>query len=279
MIPTMTCTTCGAAQPAGNKFCEDCGATLSPRPSVPAGDRCEVEVSPSLAGVSDRGTTKPRNEDRFAVAVRGDVAVLVVCDGVSCSQHPDAAAEAATAAVLQALGGESTDDRAGLLAALAGADAAVRAIPSDRTSPLDPPLTTAVVAVRRGDRVTVAWVGDSRAYLVDASGPRLLTRDHSWQHEAVDAGEMTAERAAADPQARSLTRTIGGGDEPSIAEVTVAAGQRLVLCTDGAWDGVTHDHWPSLACEGTALAAARRLVDRAKGGGTIDNITAAVLAI
>ena len=276
----MTCPTCGEPQPPQNKFCEDCGARLAPASDV---DRAEAVVSPALAAASDRGTTKPRNEDRFAVADVDGVAVVVVCDGVSCSQTPHLAADAAVAAVMdslrQATGG---DDRAALDRAVRAADVAVRAVPFDAAADLDPPETTAVVAVRRGGRLTVAWVGDSRAYLVGPTGPRLLTRDHTWQHQAVDAGQLTADRAAADPQARSLTRTVGGRDEadpPSVVQADAVPGDRLVLCTDGVWDGVPEPLWPALVHDGAAIDVARRLVDRAKRGGTADNITAAVLVI
>ena len=280
----MTCPTCGAAQPAENKFCEDCGARLAAAPPAPAADRVERVASPALAGVSDRGTTKPRNEDRFAVAQVGGAAVLVVCDGVSCSQSPHLAAEAATTAAIGVLQGDSSgaDDGAALGRAVRAADAAVRTVPFVPGDALDPPETTVVAAVCRAGRVTVAWVGDSRAYLVGPAGPRLLTRDHNWQNHAVDAGELSPGRAATDPEARSLTRTLGGryeADEPSVAEAVVEPGHRLVLCTDGVWDTTPDDLWPSLTAGGDALAIARRLVDRAKSGSTTDNLTAAVLVI
>ncbi len=279
----MTCPTCGTAQPADNRFCEDCGARLAATPPVATDDRVEVAASPALAGVSDRGTTKPRNEDRFHVATAAGAAVVVVCDGVSCSQHPHRAAGAATAAIAGVLRGVAgDDDRAALSRAVRAADAAVRAIPFDAAADLDPPETTAVAAVCRGNRITVAWVGDSRAYLVGPAGVRLLTRDHSWAHHTVDAGLMTPDQAAADPAARSLTRTVGGRDEPDepgLTDAVGAAGDVLVLCTDGAWDGLGDDLWPSLVAGGVAIDVARRLVDRAKRGGTTDNITAAVLAI
>ena len=273
----MFCPTCDAAQPADNKFCEDCGARLGPAVS----DRAEVVVSPALAAVTDRGTTKPRNEDRVAVADVNGAAVLVVCDGVSCSQTPHLAAEAAVAAIVAELRA-ATDDRAALSAAVKAADVAVRKIPFVADHPFDPPETTAVAAVCRGRQVTVVWVGDSRAYLIGPAGARLLTRDHNWRHAAVDSGELTEEQAAADPQARSLTRTVGGRsdpDEPATAIVGVAPGDRLVLCTDGVWDTMPDELWLPLVFDGDAREIAGRLVNTAKRNGTADNISAAVLMI
>ena len=278
----MNCRHCGAAQPSANKFCEDCGARLAAPPPKPdrVADRMESVVSPALAAISDRGVAKPRNEDRFAVADVGGAAVLVVCDGVSCSQHPDQAADAAATTIARLLRESTDDDAAALARAVLAAEAAVRAIAFDAADAVDPPETTVVAAVRRGERVTVAWVGDSRAYLVGPTSTRLLTRDHSWQNEAVDAGDLTADQAAAQPQARSLTRTVGGrdaADAPAVATATVAPGDRLVLCTDGVWDGVPDDAWPALVAGGTAVEIARRLVDHALCRGTSDNVTATVL--
>ena len=243
----MRCPDCGLDQPDGHRFCEDCGARLgaaSPQASCqqcagaisedgfcaecgiespPANIHVEIAVSPTLAGVSDRGPRSSRNEDAFAVAttVAGDI--VVVCDGVSCSQMPDVASQAAAACVrtslLAALTVGVADARTTMTAALMAAHEAVAAISHQKNSDTHPPETT-VVAVLRQDRcVTVGWLGDSRAYYVTPVTARALTTDHSWLQEEVAAGRLTHDEAMRSRHAHAITRTLGGPDTPDPPEV------------------------------------------------------------
>jgi serine/threonine protein phosphatase PrpC len=326
----MRCPACGCEQPDENKFCEDCGVRLGAAPPAPAaagvppcpgcgagadavdadgfcsrcghervappGDHVEVIVSPRLAGVSDRGNVHPHNEDALALVsdVAGDV--LVVCDGVSSSQHPaeaaTAAAKAACAALVEGARSADGDGRDLMGRAIRAAHDAVHAIPYSRTEKDDPPETTIVAALRRGRRVTLGWLGDSRAYLVNANGARPLTEDHSWVNEVVAAGEMTAEEARRSPKAHCITRTLGGptgaaatGDEPSLLALDLPEGAgHVVLCTDGLWNYAPE---PARLAElvrqqpagADALAVARGLVNFARSTRGHDNITVAVLAL
>jgi serine/threonine protein phosphatase PrpC len=322
----MQCPECGVEQPAGNKFCEDCGSRLipaaggaSPCPGCAAvamidaqgfcarcgcerklagRDHLEVRVSPRLAGISDRGNFRGRNEDFLALASVAGGDVVVVCDGVSSSQNSAEAAEVAATtacATLSAALSSATRDtwngRASLATALAAAQAAVRRVPFSRTDSTDPPETTIVAAVRRDNLVVVGWVGDSRAYLVDAGGAVLLTHDHSWFNEVVDTGALSGEAAARHPQAHSITRTLGGPeagdgtDEPSLVEIDVAgraAPAQLLLCTDGFWECLADDDQLAVFCSrgvDGAAGLARRAVAHACRQGSRDNITVAVLVL
>jgi len=328
----MKCAECGAEQAAGNKFCEDCGRSLidgavrenraPPCPGCGAGpaaidangfctrcgcerkpggrDHLEVCVSARLAGVSDRGNCRHRNEDFLALASAAGGDVLVVCDGVSSSQNADQAAEVAARVACDTLSGALSgvadgnwDGRASVVAALRAAQAAVRQIPFNAADSTDPPETTIVAAVRRGHRLMVGWVGDSRAYLVDGGGAALLTHDHSWMNEVVEAGALSGEAAARHPQAHSITRTLGGpatageADEPSLTEVDVAnrpLPAQLLLCTDGFWQCVPDVEQLAVLCSrhadaGDAAGLARRCVAHACEKGGRDNITVAVLAL
>jgi serine/threonine protein phosphatase PrpC len=326
----MKCPECGAEQPAGNKFCEDCGGCLvdgsgavqenrcPPCPGCGAGpaavdangfctrcgcerkpggrDHLEVCASARLAGVSDRGNCRHRNEDFLALASAAGGDVLVVCDGVSSSQNADVAAEVAARsacdslfAALSAAADGSWDGRASLAAALRAAQAAVRQVSFNSADSTDPPETTIVAAVRRGDRVAVGWVGDSRAYLVDGGGAVLLTHDHSWMNEVVEAGALSGEAAARHPQAHSITRTLGGpetaegADEPSFIEADVAGRPlpaQLLLCSDGFWECVPDAEQLAVLCSrhaGDPAGLARHCVAHACEKGGKDNITVAVL--
>jgi serine/threonine protein phosphatase PrpC len=321
----MLCPTCNTEQPTGNRFCEDCGTRLTPEPPAPppavgpacpqcgagpesvdpdgfcsrcghervapARDHIEIAAAAHLAGVSDRGRKHHRNEDFFALASVADADALVVCDGVSSSQNADQASEAAANAAGAVLRNALTsrETAPGLLhAAVRAAQKAVTELPSTSGSSSDPPETTIVAALRRGRRLTVAWIGDSRAYLVTANSVRLLTRDHSWVNDVIAAGRMTLAEALQAPQAHALTRTLGGpeavlDDRPEMVVLDLPESGWLVLCTDGLWNYITV---PAQLAElvrasapgHDALTIAQRLVRFACDRGGHDNITAAVLA-
>ncbi len=172
-------------------------------------------------------------------------------------------------------------------AALQAAQTAVRAIPVAPSTDADPPESTIVIALRRGQGVSLGWIGDSRAYLITAGDAQLCTRDHSWVNEAVAAGEMTLADALRSPLAHALTHSLGGppdsSDEPSQIDFELPPGPGcLVLSSDGLWNYLADA--ASLAAlvrgqpaEADALARARALVEFARDRGGRDNITAAVL--
>jgi serine/threonine protein phosphatase PrpC len=181
---------------------------------------------------------------------------IVVCDGVSSSSHgeqaSDHAARAALAVLVDAADGAAPLDPEGALrAAVAAAhraacEAAIELVPGK-----DAPGTTLVAALAHAGRVDVAWVGDSRAYLVGpplADGSALtataLTRDHSWVNMVVDAGQMTEAEAMHSPYAHALVHCLGPLEdpdpthrpEPSLGHVSAERGSRLVVCSDGLWN-------------------------------------------
>jgi serine/threonine protein phosphatase PrpC len=175
-----------------------------------------------------------------------------------------------------------------LTAALKAADSAVRSLSFDESSAIDPPQTTAVAALRHGLHLHVAWLGDSRAYLVADGGARLLTEDHSWYNEILAAGKMTPAEARRSPLARAITRAVGGRadrDEPSLRSLELAGGDGLlVLCSDGLWCCLGEprqlaDLVRRQPAGADALVLARALVDHALARGGHDNVTAAVLRL
>jgi serine/threonine protein phosphatase PrpC len=122
-------------------------------------------------------------------------------------------------------------------AILAGHDAICKLMPAG-TSSDDRPLTTIVAALAGCDMVTIGWAGDSRAYLLTGTG-KLLTRDDSWVNWVVERGDMTEAQAMRSPNAHVIVHCLGDPDdppEPHVVTVTLSAGERLLLCSDGLWN-------------------------------------------
>ena len=91
--------------------------------------------------------------------------------------------------------------------------------------------TTVVAGLLNEKILSLAHVGDSRAYLYRDGELTRLTDDHSWVHEQVSAGILTEEEAKTHPLKNVVTRALGGG--PSVvarpARDGVPAGRRLSL--------------------------------------------------
>lgn len=126
--------------------------------------------------------------------------------------------------------------------------------------------TTVVAALLVDDAVVIAHVGDSRAYLINASHIERLTVDHSLVESLVVSNQISREEARIHPQANVIYRTIG--DRPQVMvdmrQLRLAPGDRLLLCSDGLngmlADGVVHElvmgaTSPQAACDALVAAA------------------------
>lgn len=143
--------------------------------------------------------------------------------------------------------------------------------------------TTLTAALLRGHYATIAHVGDSRAYLLRGDGLTQVTRDHSLVEEEAAAGRISKTAARNDPRRNILTHSLGGTAKldsklPSIFELTLLPGDRLLLCTDGLY-GVLDDVDLRRALAGADPGeSVRTLVQLAKERNTRDNATAVVAA-
>ncbi len=142
--------------------------------------------------------------------------------------------------------------------------------------------TTLVAAIRSGDRVAVANVGDSRLYIISGDGKTIqqVTQDHSLVAKLVAVKQITAEEAKTHPQKNVIYRTIG--DKPKVeADVFFAKippGGAMVLCCDGL-SGMVEDGQIGriVVSSGSAQEATKKLIAAANAAGGEDNISAIVV--
>ena len=295
------CQRCGSPVFHDELYCEACGLKVSHGPEPAAGTPASVPADRettdlgSVAGMTDRGRRRQRNEDAMALAAAGDKFVAVVCDGVASTANPDqAASEAATTAlsVLEPLLHQAKWTAAeleGVLgSAFSEAQRAVMRVPDDEPGGNDlSPSTTMVVGVVADGRVTVANVGDSRAYWLGSSpsAARLLTVDDSWAQESIAEGIAPAV-AYAHPEAHTITRWVGGDADsvvPTVVSFDATEVGLLVLCTDGLWNyfedprqlGALIPDWAT----SSPVAIAQRLTDAALAAGGHDNVTVVVMPV
>jgi len=140
--------------------------------------------------------------------------------------------------------------------------------------------TTITAAVVHQDRLVVASVGDSRAYLVQSMRAFPVTGDHSAQQRLIDQG-ATIERINQSPGDRNrITRSLGSHNRVGVDtwQVPLRNGARILLCSDGLSQYVTIDNLAYLASQANLQRAVNNLVDAAYDRGSPDNITAVLIA-
>jgi protein phosphatase len=141
---------------------------------------------------------------------------------------------------------------------------------------------TIVAAWIDAQRLSLAHVGDSRAYLLRAGSMDQLTADHSLVAEKVRVGILTPQEADASELQSVLTRAVGtnGAVEVDTDEQVLLVGDFLLLCSDGLTRMVTDPEIAStLLTSSTAQESADRLIDLANENGGVDNVTVVVLRV
>lgn len=139
--------------------------------------------------------------------------------------------------------------------------------------------TTLVSAVISGETAVLVNVGDSRAYHIGEDGIRRVTRDHSWVESMVEYGKITEEEARRHPNRNLITRALG--PEASVEcdgyICPLAAGEFLLLCTDGLVNTVTDKEMLREIRNQDTDTCMERLLTIAKSRGARDNVTAVLL--
>jgi protein phosphatase len=204
----------------------------------------------SCAARTDRGEKRPENEDALLVAPP----LVAVADGVGGHRAGEYASALAIDVLRHEVDATSEDPEFELRRALDAANGAVRAAAQERS--LAGMATTVVAALVTPAGITVAHVGDSRAYLLSGGRLELLTQDHSLVGSLVARGKLEAVAAQRHPMRSVILRAVGLHDavRPDVSTVAARRGDLLLLCSDGLTDAIS----PS---ELERLSAAEREVD------------------
>lgn len=141
--------------------------------------------------------------------------------------------------------------------------------------------TTLTAMVLVGDRVLIGHIGDTRVYRIRGSVAEVLTEDHSIAASRLRRGLMTYGEYLQSGQKGLLYQSLGPVPEvdPQVIEAEIAAGDVLVMCSDGVWGALEPPEFSRIVRDVTAEAAADALVDAAIENGTDDNCTAVVVRV
>ena len=230
---------------------------------------------PTYGACTDVGRTRDHNEDNFVVAPP----LYAVADGMGGHEAGEVASKIAVT-VLEQQAPASLDADALSNAVITANYAIMRAVEDGHgAAGMGCTLTAAMV---QGERLLIAQVGDSRAYLLHQSHLQQITRDHSLMSLLIETGQITPEEAEVHPQRSVITRALGGGTDtvPDIYELNVSAGDRLLLCSDGLSNMVGEDDLTEILTRfRDPQRCANQLIKRANMNGGCDNITAVVVDI
>lgn len=265
--------------------------TLLKRLFAIEGRQIHFVMTITFAQQTDIGQHRSTNEDTMISVLPDDPqqlqekgALFVVADGLGGHTGGEQASRIAVDTVKEAYYQDDADDRAAALQrAVQEANARIyqqNAARSPQPSSEGFMGTTCVAAVLLGDRMYVANVGDSRAYIVRDDEIKQITLDHSVVAKELREGLITKEQAKDHPQRHVIYRCLGEGAtvEVDIFTEQTQVGDKLLLCTDGLY-GLVDDELRTIVQRYDIQESVQRLIDRANELGGSDNITAVVAQV
>jgi PPM family protein phosphatase len=226
--------------------------------------------------LTDRGCVRNNNEDYCQVDRQ--IGLYVLADGMGGARAGEHASRMAVETLIETLRAAPERNAPSLLAAVEEANRRVREA-SQRDPSLEGMGTTLVAALETNGRLAIASVGDSRAYIFDAEGFRLITEDQSWVNEVGRPLGLDAESLRTHPMRHVLTMAIGAGSRLSVNMymTPLEPGAVVLLSTDGLHGVVSAARLEENlrgARDGESLTVCgRRLVAEAIRAGGPDNVT------
>ena len=248
---------------------------MAQRNSYRSTERTRRGATTTFGSRTDVGCVREQNEDSLVVAPP----LFVIADGMGGHAAGEIASEIAVSTVAE--NAPEHPDPEALGAAVEEANRAIidAAISGEGRQGMG---TTCTAAMLENDKLVVAQVGDSRAYLLHDGKLSQITRDHSLMANMIEAGQITPEEARVHPNRSVITRALGNDPttRPDLYEMTVTAGDRLLLCSDGLSSMlIDEDIEAVLKRVKDPQRCAAQLVNEAIAAGGFDNITVVVADI
>ena len=245
-----------------------------------------------FASMTDTGQLRAHNEDSIIVCASAGLAVLA--DGMGGYNAGEVASGIATSEIQRIIEAQPLTDAIDqaedplmaadwlLHQAVAVANLAILDA-SDKEPDYNGMGTTVVAALFHDDTVTIAHVGDSRAYRLRDRQLQQITRDHSLLQEQLDAGLLTLEQAQFAQHKNLITRAVGVDPhlDADINAFDVAPGDCYLLCSDGLSDMLSDARIADIliACGADITTAVQDLVAQANAMGGRDNISVILIRV
>ena len=244
------------------------------------------------SGLTDVGRVRTNNEDSFRIVEA--LNLFILSDGMGGEAHGEVASAMAVDAINKYCEAEKEDSGATVLDDVpanfssrtrwlknAVAQANFQIFQSAQKNPEQRGMGATITALWLNETLmSIAHVGDSRAYLLRNGNLQQLTNDHSLVAEQVRRGLITPQQAEESEMQSVLLRALGAHPEVEIDvdEVEIIPRDVLLLCSDGLTRMVTEPEIAgALQAETVPSVAAERLIALANENGGIDNVTVIVV--
>jgi PPM family protein phosphatase len=245
-------------------------------------------------GVTDTGRVRANNEDCFRIVA--PMSLFVLSDGMGGEAHGEVASSLAVETIVQYCEEAERNPSSPVFGEL-------RPSWSEKTKWLSSAVylankniyesaeqhpeqrgmgATVTAAWIDGPKLSIAHVGDSRAYLLRGGSLQQLTNDHSLVAEQVRQGILTPAEAEQSEMQSVLLRALGSQEQVEVEteEHLLFPHDILLLCSDGLTRMVTEPEIAgTLQAETDPERAAARLVALANDAGGADNITVLVIRL
>lgn len=233
-----------------------------------------MTIALRYAARSDVGLVRSNNQDSAYAGPH----LLVVADGMGGHAGGDVASSVAVAHLAplddEAHGPDDVLDELSRALTTAHDELLARAEENPELAGLG---TTVTAILRSGNKLAMAHIGDSRAYLLRDGELNQVTTDHSFVQHLVNTGKITAEEAERHPQRSVLLRVLGDFDMEIVPDMSVRearAGDRWLLCSDGLSGVVSAETMAETLRDVRDVdECADQLVQLALRGGAPDNVT------
>jgi len=239
-------------------------------------------------GMTEPGMIRTQNQDHYDITkLSREQLLVIVCDGMGGARSGNIASSMAVEVfvgeVKRAVRSNMKPDKIDTMLknALELANKAVYE-QSQLNEEYQGMGTTLVAAFFQKERLTVANVGDSRAYLFNRDGVEAITTDHSLVELMVQRGELTRETAKTFPGKNLITRAVGteSAVECDLYHVQLRKGDNVLLCSDGLSNQLSDQEMLFEVIHGTNKAdCCQRLMNIANYRGAPDNVTVALVSV
>jgi protein phosphatase len=226
--------------------------------------------------MSDKGCVRSNNEDYCLI--EPDLGLYILADGMGGARAGERASRMAVDTVAEMVLLAQNRDSQVLLSAVEEANRRVlQASQSDPT--LEGMGTTLVVALENQDSLSIASVGDSRAYVFDDEGFRVITRDQTWVNDVGRPLGLDEDALKNHPMRHVLTMAIGASTPLAVNYYSVPLQHRalVLMCSDGLHGVIESSEIEEILREsrdGTPLEqSCEKLIHAAKQAGGPDNVT------